>query len=96
MKPKQRIEPNHNRSTFDDRSLSTRQPFVLDDNITVDKNLSCVLLPHQIEGIQFMYNVCFGMNNNEAREHKGCILSHFMGLGMFKHSPIFIEYKKKY
>lgn len=59
--------------------------FFLDKNVQlkVDENLANRLLPHQREGVKFMWDVCFGSVENSKRDcGNGCILAHCMGLGM--------------
>lgn len=59
--------------------------FFLDENVQlkVDENLANRLLPHQREGVKFMWDICFGSVENSKRDcGNGCILAHCMGLGM--------------
>lgn len=53
-----------------------------DVKIVVHKNIVKHLKPHQIDGIRFMYDCCYG-NVNTINKHvgSGCILAHCMGLG---------------
>lgn len=65
-------------------------PLVLDYNadsntntIYVDKGIATLLKPHQVEGIKFMFDVCFESSDRLTESiGKGCILAHSMGLGM--------------
>lgn len=52
-------------------------------NISIDKGIAKLLHPYQREGIQFMWEKCFG-NIDKISESAGtgCILGHIMGLGM--------------
>lgn len=53
-----------------------------EDEICVDPGLVQYLLPHQFEGIRFMFDVCFKADITKPGKHgNGCILSHCMGLG---------------
>lgn len=62
-----------------------RQSLVLDEHaqLTVNESLCDRLMPHQREGIKFMWDVCF-TSVQEAQQDlgSGCILAHCMGLGM--------------
>lgn len=63
----------------------TRTKFFLDENVQlkIDENLANRLLPHQKEGVKFMWDVCFGsVKKSEKDCGDGCILAHCMGLGM--------------
>lgn len=52
------------------------------ENIVVHREIQKHLKSHQIDGIRFMYECCYG-SVNSLKEHpgSGCILAHCMGLG---------------
>jgi transcriptional regulator ATRX len=56
----------------------TKQPL-----IKLDKNLTKVLKPHQVDGIKFMWENCYEKVEmiKKGNEGSGCILAHCMGLG---------------
>lgn len=64
-------------------------PLVLDfdadsktKNIFVDGGISIHLKKHQIEGIKFIFDVCFESSDRLTESiGRGCILAHGMGLG---------------
>jgi transcriptional regulator ATRX len=50
--------------------------------IEVDESIVRQLLPHQAEGIRFMYTACFeSVEMTKKGKGGGCILAHCMGLG---------------
>lgn len=50
--------------------------------IKIDENLAKHLKPHQIEGVKFMWDACFGsLKEMQNAVGGGCILAHCMGLG---------------
>jgi hypothetical protein len=50
--------------------------------LTVEKELSKKLKPHQIEGVNFMWNACFeSIEKIKQQPGSDCILTHCMGLG---------------
>ncbi|XP_046869020.1 transcriptional regulator ATRX-like isoform X2 [Drosophila willistoni] len=50
--------------------------------IKVDADIVKQLKPHQIDGVRFMYDSCFGGSNHNLKvSGSGCILAHCMGLG---------------
>ena len=52
------------------------------DTETVNPQLVKALKPHQINGVQFMWNACFeSLKESEKGRGGGCILAHCMGLG---------------
>lgn len=51
-------------------------------NIVVHKDIVKHLKPHQIDGIEFMYDCCYGsVDTLKKLSGSGCILAHCMGLG---------------
>lgn len=51
-------------------------------NIVVHKDIVKQLKPHQVDGIKFMYDCCYGSVDTLKRTRgSGCILAHCMGLG---------------
>lgn len=73
---------SENKSDFD---ISSRQSkLVLDIGLEVDVELAKFLLPHQRDGVMFMWRICFGsIEKTKLGCASGCILSHCMGLGMY-------------
>lgn len=65
------------------------QEFILDLDettkqalITVDPKLAARLKRHQIEGVRFMWNICYeSVKRLKESPGTGCILAHCMGLG---------------
>lgn len=52
------------------------------DKIVVHREITKHLKPHQVEGIKFMYDCCYGsVDTLEKHPGSGCILAHCMGLG---------------
>lgn len=52
------------------------------DKIAVHPEITKHLKPHQVEGIKFMYDCCYGsVDNLDKFPGSGCILAHCMGLG---------------
>lgn len=50
--------------------------------IVVHREITKQLKPHQVDGIKFMYDCCYGsVDNIEKYPGSGCILAHCMGLG---------------
>lgn len=50
--------------------------------IAVHPEITRHLKPHQVEGLKFMYDCCYGsVDNLEKFPGSGCILAHCMGLG---------------
>ncbi|XP_060644680.1 transcriptional regulator ATRX homolog [Drosophila nasuta] len=50
--------------------------------VQVDEDLVKLLKPHQIDGIKFMYDSCYGgIDHSKKNTGSGCILAHCMGLG---------------
>ncbi|XP_031623433.1 transcriptional regulator ATRX homolog isoform X2 [Contarinia nasturtii] len=50
--------------------------------IVVHPEITKHLKPHQVEGIKFMYDCCYGsVDNMDKYSGSGCILAHCMGLG---------------
>lgn len=53
-----------------------------DENIVLHADILKQLKPHQIDGIKFMYDCCYGsVDTIDKFEGSGCILAHCMGLG---------------
>lgn len=53
-----------------------------DEKIFVHSEITKHLKPHQVEGIKFMYDCCYGsVDSLEKYPGSGCILAHCMGLG---------------
>ena len=53
-----------------------------DKKVVVHPEITKHLKPHQVEGIKFMYDCCYGsVDNLEKYPGSGCILAHCMGLG---------------
>lgn len=70
------------------QDMNTESEIILDydskrkENICVHSEIVKHLKPHQIDGIRFMYDCCFGSVDNIAKyTGSGCILAHCMGLG---------------
>lgn len=52
------------------------------EKIVVHPEITKHLKPHQVEGVKFMYDCCYGSVDNLAKHPgSGCILAHCMGLG---------------
>lgn len=52
------------------------------DKVVVHPEITKHLKPHQVEGIKFMYDCCYGsVDTLEKYPGSGCILAHCMGLG---------------
>lgn len=54
------------------------------ENIAIHPKIVKTLLPHQVEGIRFMFDRCYNDLNTVRktnRQDHGCILAHCMGLG---------------
>lgn len=50
--------------------------------IKVDDEIVSKLKPHQIDGVKFMYDSCYGgIDHSKKNSGSGCILAHCMGLG---------------
>lgn len=50
--------------------------------IKVDKNIVKHLKSHQIDGVRFMYDSCYGgVDLTHSNSGSGCVLAHCMGLG---------------
>lgn len=50
--------------------------------IKVDEEILKHLKPHQIDGVKFMYDSCYGgIDHTKKSSGSGCILAHCMGLG---------------
>lgn len=49
--------------------------------LKVDDALVKVLKPHQVSGVQFMWDACFESLKQMSKFQSGCILAHCMGLG---------------
>lgn len=50
--------------------------------VKVDEEIVKQLKPHQIDGVKFMYDSCYGgIDHNKKNSGSGCILAHCMGLG---------------
>ncbi|KAM8714868.1 hypothetical protein ACLKA7_001991 [Drosophila subpalustris] len=50
--------------------------------IKVDDEIVNKLKPHQIDGVKFMYDSCYGgIDHSKKNSGSGCILAHCMGLG---------------
>lgn len=50
--------------------------------IKVDEEILKYLKPHQIDGVKFMYDSCYGgIDHTKKSSGSGCILAHCMGLG---------------
>ncbi|XP_030246481.1 transcriptional regulator ATRX-like [Drosophila navojoa] len=50
--------------------------------IKVDDDIVKQLKPHQIDGVKFMYDSCYGgIDHSKKNSGSGCILAHCMGLG---------------
>lgn len=69
-------------------------PLVLEyDKIHVDEGIASQLKPHQVEGIKFMFDVCFESSDRLTESiGKGCILAHGMGLGKYYYITHLIRY----
>lgn len=69
-----------------DTDISSRErKLVLEIGLEVDGELSKFLLPHQRDGIMFMWRICFGsILKTNMGYASGCILSHCMGLGKYR------------
>lgn len=61
-------------NTILDANIDTKVPLV-----SIDERFMNWLKPHQIDGIQFMFDTCFGFI--AQMNVSGCILAHCMGLG---------------
>ncbi|XP_071773053.1 transcriptional regulator ATRX isoform X1 [Centroberyx gerrardi] len=60
-----------------DEDEETKEPMV-----QVHKNLVTKLKPHQVDGVQFIWDCCCeSMKKTELSSGSGCILAHCMGLG---------------
>lgn len=67
------VDPNEVLLDFDTKK---------DERILVHREITKHLKPHQVEGIKFMYDCCYGsVDNLEKFPGSGCILAHCMGLG---------------
>ncbi|KAJ8266440.1 hypothetical protein GJAV_G00130440 [Gymnothorax javanicus] len=65
----------------------TRQPAV-----QVHRNLLIMLKPHQVDGVQFMWDCCCeSMQKIETSPGSGCILAHCMGLGKTLQAVTFLH-----
>ena len=52
------------------------------ERILVHPEITKHLKPHQVEGLKFMYDCCYGsIDNIDKYPGSGCILAHCMGLG---------------
>lgn len=50
--------------------------------VTVDPILTKRLKPHQVQGVRFMWDVCYeSVHRLQQTSGTGCILAHCMGLG---------------
>ncbi|XP_034129501.1 transcriptional regulator ATRX-like isoform X2 [Drosophila guanche] len=50
--------------------------------VKVDSDIVKQLKPHQIDGVKFMYDSCYGgVDERKKNSGSGCILAHCMGLG---------------
>jgi len=50
--------------------------------VAVDNDIVQQLKPHQVKGIQFMWDACFeSVERLKTHPGSGCILAHCMGLG---------------
>lgn len=70
------------------QSISDEEEVILDydskakTNITVHPDIVKYLKKHQIDGVKFMYDTCYGsVDSIEKFPGSGCILAHCMGLG---------------
>lgn len=53
-----------------------------DEKVVVHREITKHLKAHQVEGIKFMYDCCYGsVDNLDKFPGSGCILAHCMGLG---------------
>lgn len=74
---------------FEEKKDATVESVVLDyhektkePRISVHKKIVKNLKPHQVSGIQFMYDACFeSVERTMKSPGSGCILAHCMGLG---------------
>lgn len=77
----QKSDSNDSQAIYDDEILldydSKRK-----EKILVHPEIRKQLKDHQVDGIRFMYDCCYGsVNNIEKDPGSGCILAHCMGLG---------------
>lgn len=73
INPSQQIERNEGILDFDSNEKRS---------IIVHKEIIKHLKPHQLEGIKFMYDCCYGnVDFVEQNGGSGCLLAHHMGLG---------------
>lgn len=86
----QRLEERNRHQSMQDQN----QNLVLDssDSILVDSGLAEHLMPHQRDGVSFMWNHCYQSiaKLNRGERGSGCILAHCMGLGMLQVAIILI------
>lgn len=67
--------------------MGEEEPLVLDfdkrtqETIKVHSKLVTLLKNHQVEGVKFMYDSCYGSISDKVKTESGCILAHCMGLG---------------
>lgn len=87
----QREQSQSQRSTqngADDDGVAEIEDIILDydskkkENIIVHRDIQKHLKSHQVDGIKFMYDSCYG-SVDSLKDHpgSGCILAHCMGLG---------------
>lgn len=80
------------------------EPFTLDTDektneplIQIHSKLANKLKPHQVDGVQFMWDSCYeSVSRLESDNGSGCILAHCMGLGKTLQVVIRIQYRLKF
>jgi transcriptional regulator ATRX len=91
---KQRIERLEKKTNTLTQMMSQRMsqepgdvdPLILDfdknqKTIEVHPKLVKLLKKHQVDGVKFMYDTCYGSVSDKVITESGCILAHCMGLG---------------
>lgn len=78
----QRFSQSDSESLVDPNEVLLDVDTKMDKKILVHPEITKHLKKHQVEGIKFMYDCCYGgVDNLEKFPGSGCILAHCMGLG---------------